>query len=238
MWFDVHISAVDNMIRCIKTKTNWERGVKRRRPICQLNMYERFSTIGLMPIEQWKFCTVDIYWEKKSSVNGRGHCINEVPSSMNSPSSLLTTLHKQQLMSKFITTNIYYCCSGPSATKYFPFQNVIVNIHVLWLPTKRRTVHKKVSEPGLPGFTLLREQFRSDIPFVSEMYERRTGKMGVPSGVSTTLLIKIRFYQQREQDMEPHIYCKEKWKNSKLFNFQWTQIDLCIEYRYVCTSVL
>ena len=141
---------------------------------------------------------------------------------MNSPSSLLTTLHKQQLMSKFITTNIYYCCSGPSETKYFPFQNVIVNIHVPWLPTKRRTVHKKVSEPGLLGCTLLREQFRSDIPFVSEMYER-TGKMGVPSGDSTTPLIKIRFYQQREQDLEPHIYCKEKWKHSKLFNFQWTQ---------------
>ena len=85
-----------------------------------------------------------------SSVNERGHCIDEVPSSLNSPSSLLTTLHKQQVMSKFITTNICYCCSGPSATKYFPFQNVIVNIHVLWLPTKRRTVHKKVSEPGLP----------------------------------------------------------------------------------------
>ena len=84
-------------------------------------------------------------------MNGRGHCINEVPSSMNSPSSLLTTLNKQQLMSKFITTNIYYCCSGPSETKYFPFQNVIVNIHVPWLPTKRRTVHKKVSEPGLWG---------------------------------------------------------------------------------------
>ena len=86
-----------------------------------------------------------------SSVNRRGHCINEVPSSMNSPSSLLTTLHKQQLMSKFITTNIYYCWSGSSETKYFPFQNVIVNIHVPWLPTKRRTVHKKVSEPGLWG---------------------------------------------------------------------------------------
>ena len=141
-------------------------------------------------------------------------------------------------MSKFITIKIYYCCSGWSATKYFPFQNVIVNIHVLWLPTKRRTVHKKVSEPGLLGCTLLREQFRSDIPFVSEMYERRRGKMGVPSGDSTTPLIKIRFYQQREQDLEPHIYCKEKWKHSKLFNFQWTQIDLCIEYRYVCTSVL
>ena len=40
--------------------------------------------------------------------------------------------------------------------------------------------------------------------------------MGVPSGDSTTPLIKIRFYQQR--DLEPHIYCKEKLKqlNSKL----------------------
>ena len=43
------------------------RGVKRRRPICQLNMYERFSTIGLMPIEQWKFYTVNIYYKKKHS---------------------------------------------------------------------------------------------------------------------------------------------------------------------------
>ena len=84
------------------------------------------------------------------------------------------------------------------------------------------TVHKKVSEPGLPGFTLLREQFRSDIPFVSEMYERRTGKMGVPSGDSTTPLIKSRFYHQRKQDLEPHMYCKEKLKHSKLFNFQET----------------
>ena len=84
-------------------------------------------------------------------------------------------------------------------------------------------MHKKVSEPGLLGFTLLREQFRCDIPFVNEMYERRTGNMGVPSGDPTTPLIKIRFYQQREQDLEHHMYCKEKWKHSKLFNFQWPQ---------------
>ena len=165
-------------------------------------------------------------------MNGRGHCINEVPSSMNSPSSLLTTLHKQQLMSKFITTNIYYCCSGPSETKYFPFQNVIVNIHVPWLPTKRRTVHKKVSEPGLLGCTLLREQFRSDIPFVSEMYER-TGKMGVPSGDSTTPLIKIRFYQQREQDLEPHIRLFWIW-GKNLTSRLWKGLFWFMEGTFLC----
>ena len=45
----------------------------------------------------------------------------------------------------------------------FLFQNVIVNNHVLWLPTERRTVHEQVSDPGHLGFTLLWEQFCSDI---------------------------------------------------------------------------
>ena len=46
--------------------------------------------------------------------------------------------------------------------------------------------------------------------------------MGVPSGDFTTPLIKSRFYHQRKQDLEPHMYCKEKLKHSKLFNFQET----------------
>ena len=57
---------------------------------------------------------------------------------------------------------------------------------------------------------------------VSEMYDRWRGNMGVASGDSTTPLIKSRFYHQRKQDLEPHMYCKEKLKHSKLFNFQET----------------
>ena len=79
---------------------------------------------------------------------------------MNSPLSLLTA-------SFYIYYNghlqSHYCCSGSSATKYFPFQTVIVNNHVLWLPTKRRTMHEQVLDPGHLGFTLLWEQFCSDI---------------------------------------------------------------------------
>ena len=30
-----------------------------------MNISYLYLTNGLMPIEQWKFCTVDIYWEKK-----------------------------------------------------------------------------------------------------------------------------------------------------------------------------
>ena len=54
---------------------------------------------------------------------------------------------------------------------------------------------------------------------VSEMYDRWRGNMGVPSGDSTTPLIKSRFYHQRKQDLEPHMYCKEKLKHSRFIQF-------------------
>ena len=54
---------------------------------------------------------------------------------------------------------------------------------------------------------------------VSEMYERWRGNMGVPSGDSTTPLIKSRFYHQRKQDLEPHMYCKEKLKHGRFIQF-------------------
>ena len=43
--------------------------------------------------------------------------------------------------------------------------------------------------------------------------------MGVPSGDSTTPLIKIRFYQQREQDLEPHHILQRKMEAQQVIQF-------------------
>ena len=75
---------------------------------------------------------------------------------------------------------------------------------------------------------------------VSEMYDRWRGNMGVPSGDSTTPLIKSRFYHQRKQDLEPHMYCKEKLKHSRFIQFPGnikTSYSTCRIYPVVVQSL-